>query len=57
MENTTIHVIDFEGSRASGIIEYGLVTLLGQSIESTATRICSPSGPLSDTDISTHGIS
>ena len=57
MENTTIHVIDFEGSRASGIIEYGVVTLLGQSIESTVTRICSPSGPLSDKDTSTHGIS
>lgn len=57
MKNATIHVIDFEGSRTSGIVEYGVVTLLGTSIESTATRICSPSGPLSNTDIIKHGIS
>ena len=57
MHNATIHVIDFEGSGSSGIVEYGVVTLLGQSIESTATRICSPTGPLSNADTIKHGIS
>ena len=35
-----IHFVDFEGSRESGIIEYGVVTLLNREIVETRTRLC-----------------
>lgn len=54
---TPIHVIDFEGSRQSGIVEYGVVTLLGASIVATQTRLCAPIGTISDRDRVQHGIS
>ncbi len=54
---TPIHVIDFEGSRQSGIVEYGVVTLRGSVIEGTHTRLCAPSGTISDRDRMQHGIS
>lgn len=54
---TPIHVIDFEGSRQSGIVEYGVVTLLGAEIAATQTRLCAPIGTISDQDRLHHGIS
>jgi DNA polymerase-3 subunit epsilon len=54
---TPIHVIDFEGSRQSGVVEYGVVTLLGANIVSTHTRLCAPIGTISDRDRLQHGIS
>jgi len=57
MFSTPIHVIDFEGSRTSGIVEYGVVTVHGQIIESTVTRLCAPTGTISDADRMQHGIS
>jgi DNA polymerase III epsilon subunit-like protein len=57
MTSTPIHVIDFEGSRQSGIVEYGVATLLGRSITATYTRICAPVGTISDLDRAQHGIS
>lgn len=53
---TPIHVIDFEGSRQSGIVEYGIATLVGRSIAETYTRICAPVGTISDLDRAHHGI-
>ena len=53
---TPIHVIDFEGSRQSGIVEYGIATVVGRSITSTYTRICAPMGTISDMDRAQHGI-
>lgn len=53
---TPIHVIDFEGSRQSGIVEYGVATLVGCSITATYTRICAPVGTISDRDRAQHGI-
>ncbi len=52
-----IHVIDFEGSRQSGIVEYGVVSLQGREITSTSTRLCEPIGTISDHDRMQHGIS
>lgn len=52
-----IHVIDFEGSRHSGIVEYGLVTLQNGKIVDTRTRICEPGGTITNTDRRLHGIS
>jgi len=54
---TPIHVIDFEGSRQSGIVEYGVVTLVGATIVATQTRLCAPIGTISDRDRMQHGIS
>lgn len=54
---TPIHVIDFEGSRQSGIVEYGVVTLLGTKIAAVQTRLCAPIGTISDQDRLQHGIS
>ncbi|MGB0745212.1 MAG: 3'-5' exonuclease, partial [Opitutales bacterium] len=56
MIKTPIHVIDFEGSRQSGIVEYGVATLVGRSITATYTRICAPVGTISDLDRAQHGI-
>ena len=54
---TPIHVIDFEGSRQSGVVEYGLVTLQHGEIVDSQTRICAPKGTISDMDRIQHGIS
>ena len=34
-----IHVVDFEGSLRTGVVEYGVVTLLGGDIINTSTRL------------------
>lgn len=57
MLSMPIHIIDFEGSRQSGVVEYGVVTLLGDRIEATYSRLCSPVGTISDRDRQQHGIS
>lgn len=51
-----IHFIDFEGSIASGILEYGVVTLRGGSVEKTTTRLCRASGRVRDEDSAVHGL-
>lgn len=55
---TPIHIIDFEGTKAYGIIEYGIVTLHNNRITQTHTRLCQPTGntpiPLQDSRL--HGI-
>ncbi|PXA05138.1 3'-5' exonuclease [Coraliomargarita sinensis] len=56
MSATPIHVIDFEGSRQSGVVEYGVATLAGRSITATYSRICAPVGTISDLDRAQHGI-
>lgn len=57
MFDTPIHVIDFEGSRQSGVVEYGYVTLEHGEIVDAQTRICAPVGTISDMDRIQHGIS
>jgi DNA polymerase-3 subunit epsilon len=51
-----IHFIDFEGSVASGILEYGVVSLLGNEIVATTTRTCRPNGRVRPEDIAVHGL-
>lgn len=53
---TPVHVIDFEGNRQSGILEYGVVTLLHGGIVSTHTRLCGSAGRISAIDANVHGI-
>jgi DNA polymerase-3 subunit epsilon len=55
--NTTpIHVIDFEGSRTTGILEYGVVTLHNGTIQSTHTRLCASKGDIPAREMRQHGI-
>lgn len=52
-----IHVVDFEGGPHCGIVEFGVVSLLGFRIEETATRLCRPKAAISRKEQATHGIS
>jgi DNA polymerase III epsilon subunit-like protein len=51
-----IFFVDFEGSRTSGILEYGVVTLFGGRIVATQTRLCHPIGPVRVEDAAVHGL-
>jgi DNA polymerase-3 subunit epsilon len=51
-----IHFVDFEGSIASGILEYGVVTLRGKEVVSTQTRLCRAMGRIRAEDAAIHGI-
>jgi DNA polymerase-3 subunit epsilon len=51
-----VHFIDFEGSLASGVLEYGVVTLEGGSVVSTQSRLCRPTGRVRPEDTLVHGL-
>lgn len=51
-----IHFIDFEGSRASGILEFGVVTLRAGRVEAARTRLCAPIGDVPPEDVVVHGL-
>lgn len=51
-----IHVIDFEGSPRYGVVEFGVVTLLGGQIARTRTGLCAPSAEMTTREIALHGI-
>ena len=51
-----IHIIDFEGSPRSGIVEYAVVSLLDGNITATQTRLCSPTGEIDSISFAHHGI-
>lgn len=55
-KDVPIHVIDFEGSRRSGILEYGVVTLCAGRVTGTRTRLCRPVGEVDPRDIAVHRI-
>lgn len=55
-DDLPIHVIDFEGGPHCGIVEFGVVSLLGAKIVDTATRLCRPKAAISRREIATHGI-
>ncbi|MFP4166830.1 MAG: 3'-5' exonuclease [Opitutales bacterium] len=57
MFETPVHVIDFEGSRQSGILEYGVVTLRRGTLEATHTELFAPTGTIADRDRRQHGLS
>ena len=52
----TIHVLDFEGGRRSGVLEYGVATLAGGVVVATHTRLCAPSGPVDPAEAAVHGL-
>jgi DNA polymerase-3 subunit epsilon len=51
-----VHFIDFEGGVASGVLEYGVVTLLGGQVTATLTRLCGPTGRVRPEDTDIHGL-
>jgi DNA polymerase-3 subunit epsilon len=51
-----VYFIDFEGSLSSGVLEYGVATLLGGRVTATLTRLCAPTGPLREEDARIHGL-
>lgn len=51
-----IFFVDFEGSRASGVLEYGVVTLAGGRVMETQTRLCAPIGRVRPEDAAVHGL-
>jgi len=55
-QDTPVHVLDFEGSRRSGIVEFGVVTLHRGKIAATHTRLCAPFGPIEAAEAALHGI-
>jgi DNA polymerase-3 subunit epsilon len=54
--DTPIHFIDFEGSRQSGILEFGVVTLTNGEVAATRTRQCAPTGRIAPEDTAVHGL-
>lgn len=51
-----IFFVDFEGSRASGILEYGVVTVLEGGLREPRTRLCAATGRIAATDAEIHGL-
>jgi DNA polymerase III epsilon subunit-like protein len=51
-----IHFIDFEGSLTSGILEYGVVTVVGGRIVASQTRLCRATGRVRPEDAAVHGL-
>jgi DNA polymerase III epsilon subunit-like protein len=49
-----IHCLDFEGSRRSGIVEYGLVTILDLEVVAMETRLCKASAPIPEMEAVTR---
>lgn len=51
-----VHFIDFEGSLASGVVEFGIVTLQGGRVTATMTRLCGATGRVRAEDTEIHGL-
>lgn len=51
-----IYFVDFEGSRTSGILEFGVVEVLGGKIISARTRLCRAIGEVRPEDVAVHGL-
>lgn len=51
-----IFFVDFEGSRASGILEFGVVEVLGEKIAGSRTRLCRATGTVRAEDVAVHGL-
>lgn len=52
-----IFFVDFEGSQASGVLEYGVAEVRGARIVATHTRLCQATGVVRDEDVAVHGLS
>ena len=57
MLDTPIHVIDFEGSQHSGVLEWGVVTLKAGAIVGAQSRLCGSRSNILGSEMAQHGIS
>lgn len=51
-----VHFLDFEGNLRSGILEFGLVTLVNGQVTATATRLCAGKGRILADETAVHGL-
>ena len=51
-----VYFIDFEGSRATGVLEYGVVTVLAGRVVEARTRLCRATGRVGAADAAVHGL-
>jgi DNA polymerase-3 subunit epsilon len=51
-----IFFVDFEGARTCGVLEYGIVTLVGGEIVEARTRLCAATGRVRVEDTAIHGL-
>jgi DNA polymerase III epsilon subunit-like protein len=51
-----VYFVDFEGSRATGILEYGIVTVLGDRVVAAKTRLCRAAGQVRTEETAMHGL-
>ncbi len=54
--NQPIYFVDFEGSRTSGILEFGVAEVVGGKVTSTRTRLCRAMGSIRPEDVAVHGL-
>jgi DNA polymerase III epsilon subunit-like protein len=52
-----IFFVDFEGSHATGVLEYGVVTVLGDRVVEAQTRLCRAAGRVRVEETAMHGLS
>lgn len=55
-QNQMVHCIDFEGSRRSGVVEYGIVSIQALEVKYVETRLCCPTGIIPEMETATHKI-
>jgi DNA polymerase-3 subunit epsilon len=51
-----IHVVDFEGSARTGVVEFGVATLFGGEVVSASTRLHASRIPVPAIDTQCHGL-
>ncbi|MFZ9201668.1 MAG: 3'-5' exonuclease [Opitutales bacterium] len=51
-----LHVLDFEGGPRTGVVEFGVATLLGGEVISVQTGLCAPLAPIPAIDTQCHGL-
>ncbi len=51
-----IFFVDFEGSRASGILEFGVAEVVRGQVVSARTRLCAATGRVREEDAAVHGL-
>ena len=51
-----IHIIDFEGSAQSGVLEWGIVSIQGENLLEAKTRLCGTKSSIDVIDSEQHGI-
>ena len=54
--NQTIHIIDFEGSTQTGVLEWGIVSIQGENLLEAKTRLCGTKCSINAIDSEQHGI-